>query len=111
MDPAGPDRRWIETVLADHAKVPDSRGDYHLHTVFERERDRYLLMLVGWEGIRREHGCLVHVDIIGGKFWAQRDGTEPGVAQEPLDAGMPKDRIVLAFRSLKMRRLTDFAVT
>ncbi len=32
-------------------------------------------------------------------------------AQELLDTGIPQDRIVLAFRALAMRRLTDFAVT
>ena len=52
----------------------------------------------------------MHVDIIGGKFWIQRDGTEYSITQELLDAGVPKDRIVLAFRSLEKRRLTDFAV-
>ncbi len=70
-----------------------------------------MLMIVGWDGTRREHGCLVHVDLIGGKYWIQRDGTEYGIAQELLDAGVTKDRIVLAFRSLEMRRLTDFAAT
>jgi hypothetical protein len=67
-------------------------------------------MFVGWEGIRRVHGCLVHVDIIDGKFWIQRDGTEYGIARELLDAGVGKDRIVLAFRSLEMRKISDFAI-
>ena len=44
------------------------------------------------------HGSLVHLDIKGGKVWIQRDGTEHGVAQL-LEAGVPKDHIVLAFRS------------
>jgi hypothetical protein len=110
MDTAGPDRQLIERILVDYAKVPYSHGDYQLHTVFDREQDHYLLMVVGWDGVRREHGCLVHVDIIGGKFWIQRDGTEYGIARELLDAGVSKDGIVLAFRSLEKRRLTDFAV-
>src|SRR5271154_4591882 len=110
MDITEPDRRSIATILADYAKVPYSHGDYQLHTVFDRERDHYLLMIVRWDGIRREHGCLVHVDIIDGKFWIQRDGTDHSITQELLDAGVPKSRIVLAFRSLEMRRLTDFAI-
>ena len=57
------------------------------------------------------HGCLVHVDLIDGRFWIQRDGTEYSIAQELLDAGIPKDRIVLAFHSPAKRRLTDFAAT
>jgi hypothetical protein len=110
MDTAESDRQLIERILVDYAKVPYSHGDVGLQAFFDRDQDHYLLMLVGWEGVRRVHGCLVHVDIIDGKFWIQRDGTEYSIAQELLDAGVPKDRIVLAFRSREKRRLTDFAV-
>jgi hypothetical protein len=110
MDTAASDRRLIERILVDHARVPYSHGDVRLQTVFDRDQDHYLLMLIGWEGIRRVHGCLVQVDLIDGKFWIQRDGTEYSIAQELLDAGVPKDRIVLGFRSLEKRRLTGFAV-
>lgn len=110
MDTAESDRQLIETILIDYAKVPYSHGDFRLQTILDRDGDHYLLMLVGWEGIRRVHGCLVHVDIINQKFWIQRDGTERGVAASLLEAGVPKDRIVLAFRSPEKRRMTDFAV-
>jgi hypothetical protein len=110
METAESDRRLIERILVDYAKVPYSYSDVRLQTVFDRGQDHYLLMLNGWEGVRRVHGCLVHVDLIDGKFWIQRDGTEYSIAQELLDAGVPKGRIVLAFRSLEMRRLTEFAV-
>jgi hypothetical protein len=110
MDTSESDRELIQKILVEHTKVPYSHGDYRLQTVFDRNDDHYLLIIIGWEGVRRVHGCLVHVDIIDGKFWIQRDGTEYSITQELLDAGMPKDRIVLAFRSLEMRRLTDFAV-
>ncbi len=60
-------------------------------------------MLVGWQGIRRVHGCLVHVDIIDGKLWIQRDGTENGIARDLLEAGVPRERIVLAFRPTDSR--------
>jgi hypothetical protein len=111
MDTAESDRRLIEKILVDYAKISYSHSDVRLQTIFDRDQDRYVLMLDGWEGVRRVHGCLVHVDIIDGKFWIQRDGTEYSIAQELLDAGVAKDRIVLAFRSLEMRRLTEFAVT
>jgi hypothetical protein len=105
------DRQLIERILVDYAKIPYSRSEVRLQTVFDRDQDHYLLILIGWEGVRRVHGCLVHVDLIDSKFWIQRDGTEYSIAQELLDAAVPKDRIVLAFRSLEKRRLTDFAVT
>jgi XisI protein len=110
MDIPEPDRRSIETILADYAKIPYSHGDFRLQTVFDRDQNHYLPMIVGWDGIRREHGCLVHVDIIDGEFWIQRDGTEHSITQGLLDAGVSRDRIVPAFRSLEMRRLTDFAI-
>lgn len=111
MDTAESDRQLIERILVEYARVPYSGSDVRLQTIFDRDQDQYLLMLNGWEGVRRVHGCLVHVDLIGGKFWIQRDGTEYSIAQELLDAGIPKNRIVLAFRSLEMRRLTEFAAT
>ena len=55
-------------------------------------------MNIGWDDGKRVHGSLAHVDIIDGKFWIQRDGIEHGIANELLEAGIPKDRIVLAFR-------------
>jgi hypothetical protein len=54
--------------------------------------------------------CLVQVDLINGKFWIQRDGTEYGIAQELADAGISEERIVLASKSLETRTLTEFAV-
>ena len=110
MDTTEPDRALIERILIDYAKVPYAYGDFHLQTIFDRDGNHYLLMFVGWEGIRRVHGCLVHIDIIDHKFWIQRDGTEQGIARELMEAGVPKSRIVLAFRSLEMRKLTDFAI-
>ena len=67
-------------------------------------------MNVGWDDRKRVHGSLVHIDIIDGKLWIQRDGLEHGVARELLEAGIPKDRIVLAFKPPEMRRLTEYAV-
>jgi len=104
-------RKLIEQLLTDYAQIPYAYGDVQRQPIFDREGDRYLLMLVGWEGIRRVHGCLIHVDIVNGKIWIQRDGTEHGIAQELLEAGIPKDQIVLAFRSPEMRQYSDFAVT
>ncbi len=103
-------RQIIEHVIHEYAKVPYAHGDIQFQTIFDRDGDHYLLMLVGREGVKRVHGCLIHVDIINGKFWIQRDGTEYGIARELLDAGVPKEHIVLAFRSPEMRKDTEFAV-
>ena len=67
-------------------------------------------MILGWEGVRQVHGCIIHLEIIENKIWIHRDGTEDGIARELLEAGIPKKRIVLAFKSLELRKHTDFAV-
>jgi hypothetical protein len=110
MDELGAYRRAIETILTEHTRVPYAYGDIRQEVVFDRDRDHYLVMNVGWDQGKRVHGSLIHVDILDGKVWAQRDGTEEGVAAELLAAGVPKERIVLAFRAPEMRKYTDFAV-
>jgi hypothetical protein len=103
-------RETLETILAEYARIPYAYGDIKTETVFDRARDRYLLVNVGWDKDRRVHGSLVHVDLINGKFWIQRDGTERGVAAYLEDEGVPKSDIVLAFRPPEIRKYTDYAV-
>jgi hypothetical protein len=103
------DRAIIERILADYAKYPYAHGEIERQLVFDRERDHYLLLSVGWDK-HRVHGCVIHIDLIDGKFWIQRDGTEAGVAFDLEAASVPKDRIVLAFKSAKVRPHTGYAV-
>lgn len=100
----------IETILSDYASLPYSYADIQSEVVFDRNRDRYLWMSVGWDGERRVHGCMVHIDLIDDKIWIQRDGTEEGIAADLERAGIPKDRIVLGFRPLEVRPYTGYAI-
>jgi hypothetical protein len=93
------DRELVQRILTDYAQTPYAHGAIERETIFDREADRYLLMLVGWDGIRRVHGCLIHIDLMGEEIWVQRDGTERGVARDLIEAGVPQERIVLSFRS------------
>jgi XisI protein len=111
MDTLASYRQLVERILTEYARVPYAHGNVERQTVFDRTQDHYLLMLVGWDGPRRVHGCLVHVDLIDGKVWVQRDGTEYGIARELADAGVPKDHIVLAFRPPEIRKHTEYAVS
>lgn len=103
------DRALIERILTEYASYPYSYGEIERQLVFDRERDHYLLLSVGWDK-SRVHGCVIHIDLIDDKFWIQRDGTETGVAFDLEAAGIPKDRIVLAFKSPKIRPYTGYAV-
>jgi len=103
MDTLTANRELIEQILIEIARVPYAYGKIAIQTIFDRTHDHYMLMLVGRDGNQRVHGCLVHVDLIDGQFWIQRDGTEYGVARCLLDAGVSRDHIILAFRSLAVR--------
>ena len=110
MDTIETYRQIVQHVLTDYAQIPFAYGAIEAETVFDPVSDRYLVMLVGRDGKRRVHGCLVHVDIIDGKIWIQRDGTEAGIANELVSKGIAKERIVLAFHAPELRQHTGFAV-
>jgi hypothetical protein len=111
MDKLAQYRIIVREVLAPLIKRRYSGLNVTNEAVFDIENDRYLVMSVGWEGnIRRIHHPLVHLDIINGKIWIQRDGTEDGIAYDLEAAGIPKGDIVPAFHPEDVRPLTGYAV-
>ncbi|MGF1991641.1 MAG: XisI protein [Nostoc sp. ZfuVER08] len=104
-------RRIIKQVLVPYTQIPYSYGDLKCQTIFDRENDSYLLITLSWDGVKRIHGCLVHIDIIDDKIWVQRDDTEDGVTHELVAAGIPKEKIVLAFHPQNVRQHTGYAVS
>ena len=108
---AGADiRNIVKRLLTEYAQYKSSYGDVETETIFDSTADHYELRHQGWIGQKRIHGCLIHIDIQGDKAWIQHDGTTPGIALELVEAGIPHDRIVLAFKHPETRKLTDFAV-
>ena len=77
------------------------RGLFQLH--------HYLLFSLGWWERKRIRSFSIYVRIINGKFYIEHDLTEDGIATELLEAGVPKEDIVLAFHAPEMRELTEFA--
>jgi NAD(P)H-flavin reductase len=77
----------------------------------DRVNDRYILLTLGWDGNRRVYYPVIHIDIRDSKLWIQHDATEDGVATDLIAAGVPKDRIVLAFYPLEAHRLSECAAT
>ncbi|MDY7007560.1 MAG: XisI protein [Cyanobacteriota bacterium] len=77
--------------------------------VIDETGNHYLLIEIGWQNSRRIYGTLIHLDIIK-KIWIQQDGTEEGIANELVNLGISQNQIVLAFKTLERRKITDFAV-
>ncbi len=103
-------RQHIQEVIRRHSAHQPAYGEVELQLIFDTEHDHYQLVHAGWYKNRRQYGCLIHVDIKGGKIWIQHDGTESGVANELVALGVPKDDIVLAYQPPYKRAYTTFAV-
>lgn len=103
-------RNIVETIINEYAAIPYAYGDIESRTMFDREKDSYLLYSVGWNQRGRIHGINLHVDIIADKIYIQHDGTEDGIANDLERAGVPKSDIVLAWHEPELRKYTEYAV-
>jgi hypothetical protein len=103
-------RAIVIGVIEDYAQYIPSHGQIEVEPVIDRDHDHYEVMHVGWDGVRRVHGCVIHIDIRGGKVWVQYDGTSSPVVDELLAAGIPKGDIVLGFHPADERQYTEFAL-
>lgn len=99
----------VKSVINEYAVFKPSYGDIEVQTVFDEASGHYELLYAGWNQHRRIHGSVIHVDIRDGKVWIQHDGTEAGVAEQLVAAGIPREHIVLAFRPPEYRKYTSFA--
>ena len=103
-------RQAIEDVLATWQNLPGPEADFTIIPVSDRQQDRYLLLEEGWEGRKRIHGLLADLEIRGGKIWVQADNTDRPLAEQLLRLGIPREQIVLGFRSPNRRVASEFAV-
>jgi hypothetical protein len=110
MDRAEHYRVIVRRLIEEYARHTPSHGQIEAETVVDRERDHYEVMHVGWDGVRRVHGCVIHIDIRGDKIWVQYDGTSRPVADELVGAGIPREDIVLGFQPAEVRPHTAFAL-
>lgn len=101
----------IQQLFTQYIEFLGNSEDTQLEQIIDPKNQRYLLVEVGWENGYRIYGTLIHIDIIDNKLWIQQDGTEEGIADELVALGIPKHQIVLGFKSIDRRRLTEFAVS
>jgi ketopantoate reductase len=99
----------LRKIIENYAAIKPAFGDVESEVIIDESKGHYELIERGWSKENRVHGCLMHVDIRNGKFWIEHDGTEYGIANELVDAGVPKEHIVLAFHAPDLRQYTEFA--
>jgi hypothetical protein len=110
MDKLAHYRQCIQEILRNYTAIPIANGEIESQTVFDIQQDHYQVMNVGWDGDRRVHGCVLHLDIKDGKIWIQHNSTELQIAHELANMGIPKQDIVLGFQAPYVREYTGFGV-
>lgn len=103
-------RQLVQSMIAKYAEEKPSFGEVDIQVVFDEQLDHYQLLYAGWDEPYRIYGPVLHIDIKDGKIWIQHDGTMDAVADRLVDAGVPKEDIVLAYKAPSMRELTGYAV-
>ncbi|NEP40507.1 MAG: XisI protein [Okeania sp. SIO2G4] len=100
----------IQDILTEHS-VNDGKSNTEIQLLFDTKRHHYQVLNIGWKEQKRIYGVIIHVDLRDNKIWIQRDGTEIGIANQLITAGVPKKDIVLGFHAPYKRSLTEFTVS
>ena len=77
---------------------------------FDPQRHQYIWFCSGWDGKRRIQHISMYLKIKDQKIWVEEDNTDLGLVDALLEAGVPKDDIILGFQHPSKRTLTEFAV-
>lgn len=110
MDQLDRYRTIVRRLVEDYAAYKPAHGDIRTEAVIDAEHDHYEVMQVGWNGDRRVHGSILHIDIRDGKVWIEHNGTDARIGEELIAAGIPRNDIVLGFQPPALRPLTSYGV-
>ncbi|MEC4807321.1 MAG: XisI protein [Jaaginema sp. PMC 1079.18] len=100
----------VQQLLREYAKNKPAYGEIEVETIFDTQRNHYLIVHIGWEDRRWIHHCSIHLDIRNEKIWIFENATEHDIARDLVDLGVPKHDIVLGFHPPIMREMSDYAV-
>ena len=53
-------RKTIQDMLLKRSRIKLAHGDIETQVIFDKERDHYQIVHVGWERDRFVYGCAIH---------------------------------------------------
>jgi hypothetical protein len=74
-------------------KTPHVRYEF----VFDKVNQQYQVVSSGWDNDQRLYGILIHIAIRGEYLWLETDDTKLDVAEQLVEYGVPKDKIILGY--------------
>ena len=101
--------RIVHDFLQRYTRIPlsdDATVNYE--KIFDVDRHRYLLLAAGWSKGQRVHHTVIHIDIIEGEVWIQANNTDRLIAEDLVEAGVPRESIILGLQPPEIRPYTDY---
>ena len=103
-------RNCVKHLLEEHSKFNEAESNIESEIFFDKDRDRYQLMRVGWNGLKRIYYTVMHFDIKDDRIWIQQNTTDIDIALELVAMGVPKSDIVLGLHPPYKRPHTGYGI-
>jgi len=103
-------RAILAQIIWEEAQHHLIESDIEVCQICDDEHQHYQLLYLGWQASKWVFAPIIHLRIHNEKIWVEHDGTEEGITNKLLAAGVPRDEIVLAFYSPQKRSYTEFAI-
>lgn len=104
-------RDQLKTSLHYYADLPyPFAPQVQTYVGISQDLNPFFLRHEGWQGHQRIHGIVVHAESRDHKIWIHYDGMEDSITADLEAAGVPKERIVLAFQPPDLRNHTGYAI-
>ena len=110
MDKLTSYRQYIQEFLTEQTQGQVIGGDIETEIIFDLNRDRYLLVDLGWQEHQRIYNCVIHLEIRDGKIWIQRNQTDKPIADVLIAMGVAKEDIILGLQPPYIREYTGLGV-
>jgi hypothetical protein len=114
MDKITKYRKILTEVLESYAGIRQGEqglpGSLSIQLLFDRERDQYQVLGLGWKGEQQTFLVLLHFAIQNGKIWLHRHVADYDILADLEAKGIPKEDIVPAFHAPAIRAFTGYAV-
>lgn len=109
MDKLTTYRQYIQDFLTE-LQGRTVGGDIETEVVFDLDRNRFLLIDLGWKEHQRIYNCVIHLEIRDNKIWIQRNQTDKPIADVLIALGVAKEDIVLGLQPPYIRGYTGLGV-
>ncbi len=103
-------RQYIQDFLTEQTQGKVLGGEIETEVIFDLDRDRFLLIDLGWNQHQRIYNCVIHLEIREQKIWIQRNQTDRPIADVLISMGVAREDIILGLQPPLIRDYTGFGV-